>query len=279
MKRVILQFIFIICFTVYSYAGALIDCPDCGTAVSERAVMCPQCGCPASGIIEAVELKRVAEKMLAPYPVVRVRSDRALGYAVAIKEKNISYLMMDSTLIDGAESLSITLLTTNRPVRYKNLQLAQNMPFARFVTTSTDVISLSLMKMVMPEVRKYPLWLTSDIFSDCLYTGKVDVSDNFELLNEDKNIDLVATVDVQTNLVGLVCYINKIKRVSMVTNELEWVSVSPLDYRNQTKLLIKAENMGPGVKLPLDMVKQLGNTKWATDVLKKRAEKLFHVSK
>ena len=279
MKNVILQFIFIICFAVYSYAGDLIDCPDCGQMVSERAIMCPQCGCPASGIVEAVELKHAAEKLLAPRSVVNVCSDSVVGCAVVVNKDNKTYLLMDYSLLDATTSLSITLLATNIAVGYRNLQFAQNKPFARFVTDDTNIVSIAMINNMTPEFEKDKIWLTSNIFNDCIYSGNVQISDNLELVSRDTDIKLVAVADGETNLVGLVCNVGGKQVLSLMTDDIEWVSVSPLDYRNQTKLLVKAEKIVAGGSLPVDMVEKLGNTKWATDILKKRAEKLFHVSK
>ncbi len=278
MRQFLIQFIFIICFSVCSYAGDLIDCPDCGKPVSERAVMCPQCGCPASGIIEAVELKHAAEKLLAPRSVVRVKADDASGYGVIVAEDNKSYVMMDASLMDATVSLSITLLATNRTVRYQNFQVAQNEQFARFIARSIDVVPVAILKEMTMAIEEYPIWLTPDIYSDCVYTGTVTISDNMELPNKDMGIELVALADGQTNLAALVCNVDSKKVLLPVAGEVEWVNVSLSVYRNQTRLLVEAEKLAKEGALQQDIVEKLKKSRWATEFLKKRAGKLLIVS-
>jgi hypothetical protein len=272
MRRAVLQFIFAICVVAYSYAGALINCPDCGSQVSERAVMCPQCGCPASGIIEAVELKHAAEKLRAPHPVVRVQTDSAKGYAVVVADAtDKSYLLFDASLLDAATSLSVTLLSTNIQVKYQNLQLAQNEPLARFVTKSTNVISLVSGSEKISEDNY--MWLIPDILNECIYTGKVEIADDYEVMND--NIDLIAAVDAYTNLIGVIYSNGETKSIAMLTNELEWITVSPLIYRNQTYLLVKAEAMAKEGEMPDGLIKELKNTEWVTTVLENRVKKIL----
>ena len=80
--------------------------------------MCPHCGCPGDAIAEAVALLE-QEEVLAPtlYPVLRVQTDETAGHAVAYTEAGEHYVLLDAGLLDGATSLSLTLLTTNTPVR------------------------------------------------------------------------------------------------------------------------------------------------------------------
>ena len=278
MKNVILQFIFIICLAVYSYAGDLIDCPDCGQMVSERAIMCPQCGCPASGILEAVEAKHAAEKLLTPRSVVRVKTDNASGYAVIVAEDNKSYVMMDASLMDATVSLSITLLATNKTVRYQDFQVAQNKQFARFIAHSIDVVPVPILKEITTEIEKDSIWLTPDIYSDCVYTGKVTTGGGMELLNKDMGIDLVALADGQTNIVALVCNTDGKRILSPVVGELDWVTVSLSVYRNQTRMLVEAEKLAEEGELPENIIEELKKSKWSTEFLKKRAGQLLIVS-
>ena len=279
MRKVILHFIFIICFAISSYAGDLINCPDCGKKVSERAVMCPQCGCSASGIAEAVELKHAAEKLLVPRSVVRVKADDVSGYAVIVAEDNKSYVMMDASLMDATVSLSITLLATNKPIRFQNFEVSDNQSFIRFLVRSSEVAPVALIKEITPEIEGDSMWLTPDIYSDCIYTGKVSMSDKMEVSCVDNNVELVAFVDSKTNLAAIVCN-DGAKKVSVsVVGELEWRKVSPLVYRNQTRLLVAAEKAARIGALPKDMTEKLTAEKWATEILKKRVKQLLSVKR
>ncbi len=274
MKRFIIQFIIFVCFILRSYAGDLIDCPDCGSPVSERAIMCPQCGCPASGILEAVELKHAAEKLQEPRFVVRVNADNTSGYAIVVAEDSKFYAIMDASLMDATESLSITLLATNKTVRYQQFQAANSSPLVRFVIKSTNVISVTIIEDIIPKVAKENyLWLTPDIYSDCIYTGKVTISDSLEV--PDIGIELIALADSRTNIAALVCNDGGRRSLSMARGTSDWITVQLGDYRRQTKLLVEAEKMVKNGALPDDMSGALVNNKWATEFLKKRAKRLL----
>lgn len=275
MRQFILKFILTVTLVACAYAGDLIDCPDCGSPVSERAIMCPQCGCPASGIFEAVEMKHAAAKLLAPRPVVKVQSDKATGYAIAVSGNNKRYLVADSALMDGAASLSITLLATNTSVRYLSFQFAKNKPLVRFYTDSTNLVFLDIAPEVDLKHEKDFIWLAPDIFNDCIYTGKVTVSGSFELVNSPERVPLVALSDVETNIIGVVCGINDKQIMVTVTDEIDWVTVRPLDYRNQTKLLVEADKAVKEGRVSRDIMERLDKTEWLTNILEKRANKLL----
>ncbi len=275
MRIIIFSIISVILLTFTSFAGNLLNCPDCGREISERAVMCPYCGCPGYAIAEAAKQKHAAERARKPHPVIKIKTDNASGFAVPVKDNGKTFLLLNYDLLDGLTSLSFSLLTTNTSVKYLTIEPADNFPLARLATpAATNILFVSLPGNISTQSMP-TAWLTTDAENNCLYTGKIEIAGN-QLLNVPENIKLIAAIDSSTNLIGLVTEQNNNLILQRIPKDINWIQIKPMEYRRQTQLLMKAEKSN---KLSKELKKELENTKWLTTTLQKRCNLMINSQK
>ena len=118
----------------------LMPCPDCGRAVSKRALMCPGCG--LKGEIIAEEAAKLAKAEEPPPPDDRIvadfgdRKDEATPVMFGAKP----FAVMPLEKLVGLKTLTFSFASTNAPINYASIELADQMPLVRFGITETNLI-------------------------------------------------------------------------------------------------------------------------------------------
>lgn len=240
----------------------LVACPDCGKPVSPRAMMCPACGCPGDAIKEAVAAKQKESEPASRLPLVRLKTDRGHGYAVAVGEADRRFVVMDAMLLSGVSSLELMPLSTNTPVAYRQMQLAANEPLVRF---ETDETNLFFMARNPPgaEDAATAHWLLAD--------GSTAPAGS----NRASPATAVALVDPGTNLIAVVCRTTAATALCPPPAADGWRDVAPGALREQMGILAKAEKIPTKHPLPEDMASELKQTRWLGGFLEARARRVL----
>jgi hypothetical protein len=239
-------------------AGNLIECPDCEEMVSYRALLCPHCGCPGDAIKEAAAaLKAEAEGPVA-LPVAQLTSDHGQGYAVAVTDGEKRFLIMDLTLIGDSSSLTITPLTTNAPLAYWNMQVADQEPLVRFETDATNLLFMAQSMARLSEAGS-GFCLVAD--------GSVkEATQNAVLVNA------IAVVDATTNLIAVISGSGE----SIIPLEgVIWKDVKPAPFRQQLALLKEADEILKRSEANPEILAKLKQTPWLSAYLANRANDLM----
>ena len=121
-------------------AAPLVECPDCGGAVSSRAVMCPHCGAPAEAIAEAVAaLAEKEDEPKAPDDVLVAKVNGRECYALPVAMKDGSFAVLPASALAGLETLELFFASTNAPVAYGTPSVAQGAPLVRLPLAETNL--------------------------------------------------------------------------------------------------------------------------------------------
>ena len=122
-------------------AAPLVECPDCGGAVSSRAVMCPHCGAPAEAIAEAVAAlaEKEEEAPKAPDDVLVAKVNGRACYALPVAMKDGSFAVLPASALAGLETLELFFASTNAPVAYGTPSVAQGAPLVRLPLAETNL--------------------------------------------------------------------------------------------------------------------------------------------
>ena len=139
MKRVFLVFAFA---AAPLLAAPLAECPDCGGAVSPRAVMCPHCGAPGEAIAEAVAARAAAEEAeetKEPDGVLVAKVNGRECYALPVAMKDGAFAVLPADALEGLETLELFFASTNLPVAYGTPSVAQGAPLVRFPLSETNL--------------------------------------------------------------------------------------------------------------------------------------------
>ncbi len=255
------------------FAADLMPCPDCGEQVSERAVMCPHCGCPGEAIVSAAAAARTEEEaeQLPPPPFARVKSDSmGEGYAVGVAEQGKQYVVMWFWLLANAESLQIQA-ADGTDVDYRNLEIARNVPLARFQTSSTNLTYL-IPTRTFDRATEEPIWIVPSEEDELGFIAVHGSSNKCPA-------DPVARVNTSTNLVGVVYTVSDMEGMSaQYPPSTEWLPVKPGELRRQTRLLHEADGERRAGALSEAMRKQLQETEWLNPVMRDSAKTVLEVS-
>lgn len=244
-----------------AFAAALILCPDCEQPVSHRALMCPHCGCPGDAIAEAAAmLTEAAEPLLSP--LVRVEASAGTGYGVGVLEGGTHYVVMDARLLWEAERLTIVPTTTNTPVAYWGLQLAADVPLARFSTDATNIAYL-VAAPTTEAMATQPQWLVPIEDREVPFTVKATTS---------SGAHPVAAVDGSTNIVGVTYRTEGDRIAHAAPSGREWRDVAPAILRAQTRLLRQAEREILAGELSTETARQLADAQWVNEPMRLHAE-------
>ena len=245
-------------------ATRLIECPDCLAEVSRRAISCPHCGCPGSAIAEAVT---AAEQAARPLPVLCANSDKGSGHALVIEENGTSYALLDSRLLAGAETLSLSTINGRKAVSYIRLEAASDAGLVRLAITPQEQGFARLLPAASAESK--PAALLSQ--KGKLTTENIDPNANqlpsssLASLDADGRVIAIALTDpAKTD-----------SERRPVTLRQKWIPVSPADYRTQTALLLRLDAISGNTALSPSDRASLERTAWATPYLKKAAAALL----
>lgn len=271
----ILVYVSLALLAVPSLHGAgLTDCPDCGKDVSQRAVMCPHCGCPGEAIAEAVAQKEAADAAEpVPGPVVRVTASAGNGYGIAVNIGERQYLVMDARLLWEADSLTITPSTTNSPIAYRDLQLGKEVPLARFRTDATNLTFLTVAQTTGKAAEELR-WMLPCKKSDGHFLLAITGANVTSLPGLAGKPPPVAVVNAHTNLLGVAFHTADHMYGHALPGRDEWVDAAPGVLRAQTHLLTKADRELTAGRLTPDTRQQLTDTEWLTNPLQIRAESI-----
>lgn len=239
----------------------LVPCPDCEKPVSPRALLCPHCGCPGKAIQEAVAESVAAAKPLPLFPVASFETDIGEGTAVAYTDGEKRYLLMDALPLMGAANLVITAVNTNTPIPYHSMRVAAQAPVVRFETTATNLVFLTRASARTGQVVD-PLWLHTD----------GTTSSSTPLSSPPRSV--VALVNTATNLAAV---------FGRTTEELpipvpayaDWIDITPKVFRDQTALLLDAQQRTVRKDMVAEVVDALHTTPWATPYFRQTAQKLI----
>ena len=197
MKFFCIVFSLLLCSSVS--ALDLIECPDCEEQVSPRAIMCPHCGCPGQAIAEAAAQLNEDSPERKPGPILRLDTGAKDGFAVAVTIGENRYLIMDAGLLWDAESLTITpMATNNSPIAYRDLQLALDVPLARFRTDATNLTFVGVAKTTTAREKELLWMLPGNEFGEQFLLESVG-SDATAFPANARSPAPVALVDVHTN--------------------------------------------------------------------------------
>ena len=123
-------------------AAPLAECPDCGGAVSPRAVMCPHCGAPGEAIAEAVASRaaeEAEEETKEPDGVLVAKVNGRECYALPVAMKDGAFAVLPADALAGLETLELFFASTNLPVAYGTPSVAQGAPLVRFPLSETNL--------------------------------------------------------------------------------------------------------------------------------------------
>ncbi len=244
-------------------AAGLIPCPDCESPVSHRAIMCPKCGCPGKVIAEAFATAQAAAEKPTPGPVVRVEASAGKGHGVAVTIAGERYIVMDARLVWDAEFLNIRPALTNTPIAYRDLQLAKDVPLARFRTDTTNLSFLAEATIPTEAVTGSSWLLPGNAGQDHLLVATSALGESAP----------IALVDVHTNVLGVVYRHTGGGYGYALPRATGWIAAAPGELRAQTHLLAKARQERVRGRLALSTQKQLKETQWLTNVLRSTADR------
>jgi len=257
---------------VVALAGSpLISCPDCGGAVSRRAVMCPACGCPGEAIVEAVE--REAAEAMAPQAVVAIRTSERDGWGLLVRDAGRTAVVLDAALLYGVDALTVYTCPTNAAILYRGLQVAMHLPLVRLEVEATNLPALAVSEgdpwggaqgfWWQPSCERSPLCLPASTAAD----GTV------ALPPVDANA--VSLLDGGTNLIGLLVGRGGDRWLARLAEAGCWVPVQPGVFRSQTGLLREADAQAVGGVPSMALRAALEQTAWLTPYFSNRAERLM----
>ena len=123
-----------------AWGGTLIPCPDCGREVSKRALMCPNCGC--KGEVIAEEAARLAKAEEPPPPDDAILADfgdrKERATPVMFGEKPYAVLPLEKLV--GLKTMTFSFVSTNAPINYASIEVANALPLVRFGISETNLI-------------------------------------------------------------------------------------------------------------------------------------------
>jgi hypothetical protein len=241
--------------------AGLISCPDCGKQVSDRAFMCPSCGCPSNAIQLAATSNQAVKAELPFYchSLVRVISDQGDGLGVCFKDSSQLYVLTSQSLLAGAQSLSIIKIIDGQAIPYSSIELACDRNLARLAVNTTNLQPLAI--AATGNADRTLVYIATNRTVAVMQTGDMDgpLPAGTPLL------------DSATNLVMVIGTLGG-KHAENVASVPSWVPVQPMVYRTQTMLLQKAGKRNN--KSPV-ILKQLQETKWLTPYLAQQADALI----
>ena len=240
--------------------AGLIPCPDCGMKVSDRAVMCPACGCPGEAILAAVQSNKAAKVELPAYchSLISVSSDQGTGVGVCIQDAGRLYVLTPQSLLAGAQSLSLTKVLDGQSVPYSAIELAADRARVRLVGSSTNLQPLAVAAADSADIAV--VHIASNNAVVLMHTGEIagTLPAGSPLVDAATNVVLMVSTDGDKHAVG-------------VASVSSWVPVQPLAYRTQAILLRDAARHIGNDPATL---KQLQETEWLTPYLAQQADTL-----
>ena len=200
------------------------------------------------------------------FPIVHASTERSRGYAIAYAEGDSRFIVMDAGLVADASSLKILPLGTNTPVAYQRMQIARDVGLVRFQTPETNLVFLARVSPP-PSDASGANWLMPD--------GKVLAAPTGTQAPD----GALASVDSNTNLVGVLCRSGRDTSLVPIPHEHTWLDVAPNAFRQQMALLAKAELETTSGRISGDTAKMLEETKWLSAFLENRARLIIDKSK
>lgn len=241
--------------------AGLLPCPDCGMQISDRAVMCPACGCPGEAILAAAQSNKTAEIELPAYchSLISVSSDQGTGVGVCIQGAGQLYVLTPQSLLAGAQSLSLTKVLDGQSVPYSAIELAADRDLVRLVVSSTNLQPLAVASADSADIAVVHIATNNTVV--LMRTGEITgpLPAGSPLVDAATNVVLMVTTDGGKHAVG-------------VASVSSWVPAQPLAYRTQTTLLREAAERRGDVT---SLLQQLQETEWLTPYLAQQAESLI----
>lgn len=136
-KAVSSYIIFILAFS--ALAAPLVNCPDCNTPVSSRAVFCPSCGCPGEAIAEEAANNSTKDNAKTPDRLIKIAADERVGFAFPVEMADGLFAVAPLEFLLSAESVSLSFTSTNASIAYLTPEVAVNAPLVRFPITQTNL--------------------------------------------------------------------------------------------------------------------------------------------
>ena len=136
----VLSLLFVAATSMVAYAESLIPCPDCGREVSRRALMCPNCGCKGEAIAE--EAARLAKAEEPPPPDDAICADFGDRQETATPALfgGKPYAVLPLEKVVGLQTLTLSFVSTNAPINYASIEVADTRPLVRFGIDATNLV-------------------------------------------------------------------------------------------------------------------------------------------
>ncbi len=267
MKRMIVWALAFLAWISAALAG-MVTCPDCKKEVSDRALLCPHCGCPGD-IIRAAAKAAPPGSDLPPISrsLLHVITERGTGVGVCVESAEGVRVATSQDLLAGARSITLGLAAVGAPVAWSAIELADDRNLARLVIAPTSAHAMAISAGPVPTngpAGPFRLVLSS--------TGKACVL----MPAEEKpgaGVPLgTPYFDPATNAIALLADRTPTGAVSLV-GVPKWIAVEPAVYRKQSGLLREFVEFGAGsTAASASLREELDKTKWPTTYLRARAD-------
>lgn len=125
---------------VFADMSRLIPCPDCGKAVSPRALMCPNCGCNGEAISLLAKTVAGSAEITGDVLQVSFGKKKAKAYPVELDGRQFAVFALDEAL--GAESFE--LYHEDKRIEWHIPELAREAPIVRLQLAKNDLVMSSV---------------------------------------------------------------------------------------------------------------------------------------
>lgn len=250
--------------------AALVDCPDCGNAVSSRAPACPKCGCPTTQQLQAPDptLTAIPQTGAASFQHARnaliiVETLKGAGSGFVTLFDGVMYVLTNVHVLDDCTQLKLKTLD-GQELRYSVIEFSNTKDLARIqllnppptLTPLTIApVTITINQPVVVYGNSLGTGVATELKGKLLGIGpeKIEIDADFVGGNSGSPI-----LDAQGQVIGVATYVTrftpgsdwvidntrfaKTRRFGLRLDKTTWVKVIPNDLRDQLKNLSDVDN-------------------------------------